>query len=616
MQATTGSGNNNFSSGISEHSVATSGDEDDASSKAELPENHAAQAAAHALDQGRLEALRSIDRAGFSRFHLKVIWVVGVGFFTDAYDVFAINLTSVMLGYVYGHTTSPPDLTHRLSANQDFGIKVAAPIGNLFGQLVFGLLADIFGRKRMYGVELMIIITATFAQALSGSGPGVNIVYVLVVWRFIMGAGVGGDYPLSAVIASEFASTSSRGRLMTAVFTSQGWGNLVASLVALFAILGFKDSIIAGSFNDSQHVDYCWRVLIGLGCVPGAIALYFRLTIPETPRFTMDIDRNVQRAQADIEKVLGPDGGSTGVYWVDPDAVVQRVLTTPQSWKDFNKYLRKPGNFRLLFGVAYSWFAIDVALYGLGLNLSTILTSSLLTQAGIGDVVDPSELNTTLGIYKSLHNLVIGSIVVSVAGFLPGYYASFFFIDDWECIGEGCIGRNWIGWGRLPIQYMGFGVLTLVLAIMAGIYPGPEPDANHQGAATAFVALFCLANFFTNFGPNVTTFIIPGEIFPTRYRSTTYGFAAACGKLGAIVSQIIFFRVNHSDKALKSRNICGCHVDWHSIDFFTEGNDQQSLEELSGETQIGVIQGVPLVEIQHGVVHRLGSNTPGSSTLN
>lgn len=72
----------------------------------------------------------------------------------------------------------------------------------------------------------MIIITATFAQALAGSGLGVNIVGVLVVWRFIMGIGVGGDYPLSAVIAAEFASKSSRGQLMTIVFTAQGWGNL------------------------------------------------------------------------------------------------------------------------------------------------------------------------------------------------------------------------------------------------------------------------------------------------------------------------------------------------------------------------------------------------------
>jgi PHS family inorganic phosphate transporter-like MFS transporter len=86
--------------------------------------------------------------------------------------------------------------------------------------------------------------------------------------------------------------------------------------------------------------------------------------------------------------------------------------------------------------------------------------------------------------------------------------------------------------------------------LTAGIYPGPQPDSDHQSNAKAFFALYCLANFFTNFGPNVTTFIIPGEIFPTRYRSTAHGITAACGKLGAIVSQIIFFKV-HSRSALK-----------------------------------------------------------------
>ena len=134
---------------------------------------------------------------------------------------------------------------HALSANQDLGVKVAAPIGTLVGQLLFGWLADVVGRKRMCkfflpplssfcmsheyvladGVELMIIIVATFAQALSGQGPAIHIIGALIVWRFIMGVGIGGDYPLSAVISSEFASTRSRGRLMTAVFASQGWGN-------------------------------------------------------------------------------------------------------------------------------------------------------------------------------------------------------------------------------------------------------------------------------------------------------------------------------------------------------------------------------------------------------
>lgn len=87
--------------------------------------------------------------------------------------------------------------------------------------------------------------------------------------------------------------------------------------------------------------------------------------------------------------------------------------------------------------------------------------------------------------------------------------------------------------------------------LSAGVYPGTDPDPNHQSKAQAFVAFYCLANFFTNFGPNVTTFIIPGEIFPTRYRSTAHGFTAACGKVGAIVSQIIFFKVGNSDRALK-----------------------------------------------------------------
>ena len=79
------------------------------------------------------------------------------------------------------------------------------------------------------GIELMIIVTATFAQTLSGSGYAVSIVSALTVWRFILGVGIGGSYPLSSVIASEFATRRYRGRLMTIVFTAQGWGNFGTS---------------------------------------------------------------------------------------------------------------------------------------------------------------------------------------------------------------------------------------------------------------------------------------------------------------------------------------------------------------------------------------------------
>ena len=77
----------------------------------------------------------------------------------------------------------------------------------------------------------MIIVVATFGQALSGQAAAIHIIGVLVVWRFIMGVGIGGDYPLSAVISSEFASTKIRGRMMTAVFASQGWGNFCQSFL-------------------------------------------------------------------------------------------------------------------------------------------------------------------------------------------------------------------------------------------------------------------------------------------------------------------------------------------------------------------------------------------------
>jgi MFS transporter, PHS family, inorganic phosphate transporter len=221
----------------------------------------------------------------------------------------------------------------------------------------------------------MIIITSTFAQALAGSGPTVNIFAVLTFLRFMMGVGIGGDYPLSAVISSEFASTRSRGRLMTAVFTSQGWGYLgmkstlylclclclpASTIVALGTISIFEKAILRDPATDLYHVDYCWRILVGAGCIPGVVALYFRLTIPETPRFTMDIERNVKKACRNIEAVLSANGVTPGVWRMDPEASTERTDAPAASFRDFRNYFGQWKNARVLLGTAYSWFALDV----------------------------------------------------------------------------------------------------------------------------------------------------------------------------------------------------------------------------------------------------------------
>jgi MFS transporter, PHS family, inorganic phosphate transporter len=124
--------------------------------------------------------------------------VAGVGFFTDAYDIFAIGLVTPMLGVVYWHDAkSSPG---KINANADTAIKVATSGGTVIGQVGFGILADLVGRKRMYGLELILIIFATLGQALSSNSPGVTIVGVIIFWRVLMGVGIGGDYPLSSII--------------------------------------------------------------------------------------------------------------------------------------------------------------------------------------------------------------------------------------------------------------------------------------------------------------------------------------------------------------------------------------------------------------------------------
>ena len=98
-----------------------------------------------------------------------------------------------------------------------------------------------------------------------------------------------------------------------------------------------------------------WRLLIGLGCVPGAVALYFRLTIPETPRFTMDIERNLDQAAVDIDNVVV---GQERI--IDEDATIQRIQVPKASWADFRAHFGQLKNFKILFGTCYSWFALDV----------------------------------------------------------------------------------------------------------------------------------------------------------------------------------------------------------------------------------------------------------------
>ena len=170
----------------------------------------------------------------------------------SSYDIFAINIASTMLGYLYGAAKGPS-----LNSAQSLGVKVATPVGTFCGQLLFGWLADVVGRKRMCMYSALSPYPSSYFTYRRYWAPDHHCCYFwpscignwwcsFNYWCFgclalprkptsfsssplslhpQMGVGVGGDYPLSAVISSEFASTKIRGRMMTAVFAAQGWGN-------------------------------------------------------------------------------------------------------------------------------------------------------------------------------------------------------------------------------------------------------------------------------------------------------------------------------------------------------------------------------------------------------
>jgi PHS family inorganic phosphate transporter-like MFS transporter len=154
--------------------------------------------------------------------------------------------------------------------------------------------------------------------------------------------------------------------MMAAVFSMQGMGQFIAALVALIVTVCFKDSFIntTAYFSSCDTAcqlagDRAWRIIVGFGALPACFALYYRITIPETPRYTFDIARDIEKADADIKAYV--KNRAEGV--VDPvsqQKTKQRLgkkLTAPRaSWQDLWSYFSQWKNFKIIFGTAASWY--------------------------------------------------------------------------------------------------------------------------------------------------------------------------------------------------------------------------------------------------------------------
>ncbi|KAK0543556.1 hypothetical protein OC846_006375 [Tilletia horrida] len=221
---------------------------------------------------------------------IKLLIIAGIGFCMDAYDLFVINMIVPILILAY----YPPG-QESIPWGLDGGfLKAAANLGNVVGQITFGILGDRLGRSPslildvssyVYGKELVIVMTSVIMVISVPSTPhfSPNAVSAWISgWRFLMGMGIGGDYCMSATIVSDRARLQNRGLLLVIIFSNQGLGNLLGGLAAVVVIAAYRNPFVDG---DLHKLDGAWRILQSLTVVPAFGVIYYRFTLVESTRY-------------------------------------------------------------------------------------------------------------------------------------------------------------------------------------------------------------------------------------------------------------------------------------------------------------------------------------------
>ena len=433
---------------------------------------------------------KELDEAKVSRQHLKIMIISGMGFFTDAYDLFIIGVVMATLTPLW-----------HVGKLEEGLVESTALLASAIGALLFGRIADLFGRKRIYGLEVLVLAVGAIASACAPN------IWWLIALRFILGIGIGGDYPVSATIMSEYAGKRSRGMLVTLVFTMQAAGLILGPL--------FASALLAAKVPP----EWSWRILLAFGAVPALAVYWQRRHLKETPRYL---------AAAGMSAEDKPKGDNA-------------VRKGGKFWTGFGTLIQDRKLLMYLIGASAAWFLLDAAYYGNTVSSPLVLAS--------------------LGRNHSLLEKTLTQLCIFVVFAAPGYVVAAWAMDSL---------------GRKAIQILGFTMMALAFGLLAWI-------PNLESTTMPFLAIYGMSFFFTEFGPNSTTFVYPSEIFPVQVRTTGHGIAAAMGKVGGFLGVFLFPYLMHwkgllaAETAAAVVSVIGGLVTWTLLPE-TKG---KSLEEIT-----------------------------------
>lgn len=439
--------------------------------------------------------------------------------------------------------------------------------------LFVGHLADLYGRKRLYGYELLLLVVATLGIVQASEGfrsrlpdgtvRGTMDIYAwLAFWRFCLGLAIGAEQPLVAIITAEWVRTKSRGRMMAAIFSVQPLARLLAYGVALVALQKVSsanglspDTIGSGGGENGDDdelgkrvADVVSRWVTGIGIFPVLVAIGFRFTIPETPLYYAHIVLDAVKGAMETAWLY-----PTGAVAVDSRGThspIQSTLEPPPTAPvddgrhdsdaevpEFSRWdwytgagrcLRDTPAGRNLALMSSLWILSDISWYLLAMD-SLAPASTLRTGGGAS--------TNQLELYRKLEGSAKHFMLVVSIGSLVGSGLLLLVINRVH---------------RRMLLMTTCGGLAVLFAIAGAVVFGRDQEVAVAGTAsnTALDVLSGMMHFLFTLGPRTLLPIMAVELFPTVYRGTFYALACAAGRLGAIIVRPIIGGTSAMDDAM------------------------------------------------------------------